>query len=86
MNRAQANPSDLRRFARDLRATRQEVTELVKRLERQSNGLDWDDGVKRKVDEDVRATGKALMKFVARLDEHAREVEKKAGQLESYLR
>jgi hypothetical protein len=86
MTRANANPAHIKQFARELRTTGQEVRQLVKTLERRLQSLDWDDEVKRRVDADIKATSKALVAFVARLDEQARQIERKAAILESYTR
>jgi ABC-type transporter Mla subunit MlaD len=86
MSRAEANPAHLRQFARELRSTREEIRQLVKSLERRLTSLDWDDDVKRRIDADVRTTAKGLVSFTDRLDQQAREVERKAAVLEQYTR
>lgn len=80
-----ANPADLRRFAKDLRSTRQEIEALAKRLTRTLQSLDWSDQVKTRIEGDVRQVTSGLSKFSSRLDDHAKQVEKKAGDLERFL-
>jgi len=82
---AHADPEDLKRFAKQLRDTRQQVDQLGKGLKRTMASLDWNDAVKRKVDGDVSAVVKGLERFGSQLDEHAREVERKASELRTYL-
>lgn len=79
-----ANPADLRRFAKELKNTRTEIEALAKKLTRTMGSLDWKDSVKTRIEGDVRQVTSGLSKFTARLDDHAKQVEKKAADLERY--
>jgi uncharacterized protein YukE len=85
MARAQASPDALRQFAKDLRRAQEDVRSLTKNLERRMSALDWEDDVKRHLEGDVRAVGKGLLRFVGQLDGYAKQIERKAADLERYL-
>lgn len=79
-----ASPSDLRRFAKELRTSKQEIEAATKRLTRVLQSLDWNDQVKQRIEGDVQQVASGIAKFGSRLDDHARTVEKKAADLERY--
>jgi hypothetical protein len=84
---AHGNPADLRRFASELRRAGEQVRQLSRSLQRTLNALDWNDDVRRRIEADVKVATKGMEKFAERLsEEHARQVEKKAQDLETYLR
>ena len=85
MARAQADPDDLRRYARDLRQVQDDVRDLVRLLDQRMDALDWDDDVRRRVADDVQGVGKGLVQFINRLDDYAKQVDIKAADLEKYL-
>ena len=82
---AHGNPEDLRRFAKQLRDTRTEVSTLGRGLKRTLSSIDWNDRVKLKIDADVNGVIGGLERFAGQLDEHAREVDRKAAELGQYL-
>jgi len=82
---AHGNPEDLKKFAKQLRDTKAAVSGLGRDLSRTLASIDWNDSVKTKIDSDVTAVIKGLEKFGAKLDEHAKEVDRKAGKLKEYL-
>ena len=79
-----ANPSDLRRFAKELRTARQEIDGMSKRLSRTLSSMDWKDQVKDRIESDVRQATSGLSKLSSRLEDHAKVVDKKAADLERY--
>lgn len=84
MANVHANPDDLRRFARELRTTRSEIETLTSRLSKTLASLDWKDQVRSKIEDDVRQLTSGLNKFSARLDDHAKQVDRKASDLDRY--
>ncbi len=82
---AHGNPDDLKRFAKQLRDTRSEVSTLGRDLKRTLSSIDWNDKVKQKIDADINAVVGGLERFAGKLDEHAKEVDRKAADLGKYL-
>lgn len=83
---AHGNPDELKRFAKQLRDTRSQVSTLGRDLKRTLSSIDWNDKVKQKIDADVNAVVSGLERFGAKLDEHAKDVDRKAAELSQYLR
>lgn len=82
---AHGNPEDLKRFAKQLRSTSESVSSLGKNLKKSLSGIDWNDSVKVKIDSDVSAAVSGMEKFARKLDEHAKQVDRKAAELQRYL-
>ncbi len=82
---AHGNPDELKKFAKQLRDTRTQVSQLGRELKRTLSSIDWDDKVKQKIDADVKGVVGGLEKFAGKLDEHAKDVDRKASDLSKYL-
>lgn len=86
MNRVHASPEDLERFARRLRGIQDDVERFNRELERTLETIDWRDGVKDRIDNDVRQAVQGMRRFSHALGEHSREVDSKARTLREFLR
>ncbi len=87
MAKAQVDPAELRRFARDLKRFSTELEGLMTGLHARMMGLEktWRDQEQRKFAEELSQTMKTLGRFVASSDEHVSFLVRKAGLIEEYL-
>jgi hypothetical protein len=81
-----ANPEDLRRFARSLRQFKSDVEGKLGALNSQFRGLTWSDDQQRRFAQEWDRTSKSLRSFLQQVDSHAPYLERKARQLDEFLR
>ncbi len=87
MAKAHVDPSELRRFARDLSRFNTELQSLVAGLRSRLRELDktWQDQEQRKFAEEFEQTMKALARFSGATDQHVNFLQQRAGHIEDYL-
>ena len=87
MAKAHVDPTELRRFARDLTRFSNELQALMSGLHARMRGLEktWRDQEQRKFAEEFERTMKTLARFIESTDEHATFLQKRAGHIEEYL-
>ncbi|WP_437770467.1 hypothetical protein [Arthrobacter sp. KNU40] len=85
MSTVHANPDDLQRFAKQVRETEKQIGDLKRKVEATLRSLDWDDPVKRRVDEQLGTILRTITTASQKLDGQAREIDKKAQQLRVFL-
>jgi WXG100 family type VII secretion target len=88
MSKANVDPTELRRFANDLKRFTVELEGLMGQLHSRMAGLEatWRDQEQRKFAESFAQTAKSLSTFVEAATEHAGFLNKKAALVEQYLR
>lgn len=88
MAKANVDPAELRRFARDLVRFNNDLQGLVSGLNGKLRTLEqtWRDQEQRKFSESFDATVKVLGKFVDDSQQHASFLAKKAEVVEEYLK
>ena len=88
MSKANVDPTELRRFAQDLKRFTTEIESLVGQLHSRMNSLEgsWRDQEQKKFSEAFAQTAKALAGFVEAAGEHAAFLNKKAAVIDQYLR
>ena len=87
MAKADVDPAELRRFARDLKRFSNDLQSLVTGLNMRMRELEksWRDQEQRKFATELETTTKAMGKFVELSDEHVIFLNKKASLIEDYL-
>jgi L-lactate utilization protein LutC len=85
MSTVHANPDDLQRFAKLVRETEKQIDDLKKKINTTMRSLDWDDPVKRRIDQSLSSILSSISTQSKQLDAQAREIEKKAQQLRVFL-
>lgn len=87
MNRANVDPGELRRFARDLSRFNSELENLMGGLHSRLTGLErtWNDQEQHKFTEEFDQTMKMLARFLESSHRHVSFLTKKAGHIEDYL-
>lgn len=87
MAKANVDPAELRRFARDLKKFTTELQGLTTGLAARLRNLEraWQDQEQRKFSEDFEQTIKTLSRFVTSSDEYITYLGKKASHIEEYL-
>lgn len=88
MAKAHVDPSELRRFARDLKRFNNDLQTLLGGLHARMLGLEksWRDQEQHKFAEEFDRTMKTLSGFLKASEQHAAFLQKKAGHIEEYLR
>jgi WXG100 family type VII secretion target len=88
MAKADVDPAELRRFARDLKKFSSDLQALVGALNMRMRELEksWRDQEQRKFSEELEKTTRAMGRFVELSDEHVTFLNRKAGLIEEYLR
>ncbi len=88
MSKAHVDPSELRRFAQDLKRFTAEIEGLVSQMHSRMSSLEasWRDQEEKKFAEAFSQTAKALAVFVEAANEHTMFLNKKAAIIEQYLR
>jgi len=87
MAKADVDPAELQRFARELTRFSSELESLINRLHARMQGLQqsWRDQEQRKFEEEFNQTIKALSRFMESSNKHAAFLVKKAKHIEDYL-
>ena len=87
MAKANVDPGELRRFARDLNRFNSELETLLGGLHSRLQGLEktWQDQEQRKFTEEFERTIKALKRFLDSSGRHASFLMNKARIIEEYL-
>lgn len=87
MAKADVDPAELRRFARDLSRFSGEVQTLMSGLQVRLHDVQrtWRDQEQRKFTEEFEQTMKTLGRFLQSADQHVSFLVKKAGYIEDYL-
>lgn len=87
MARAHVDPTELRRFARDLNRFSSELQNLMSGLHTRMLALEktWRDQEQRKFTQEFEQTMKTLARFLEASDRHVSFLVKKAGHIEDYL-
>ena len=88
MAKANVDPAEMRRFARDLKRFNTELQTLVGSLHARMSNLEksWRDQEQRRFAEEFEQTMKTLQRFLKTSDEHATFLNRKAEHIEEYLR
>ena len=87
MATAHVDPSELRRFARDLARFSRELQALMSGLHASLRGLEktWRDQEQRKFTEEFEQTMKTLGRFLESTEQHIAFLQKRASHIEDYL-
>ena len=87
MAKAHVDPTELRRFARDLTRFNTELQALVAGLRSRLRELDktWQDQEQRKFAEEFEQTMKAFSRFSGSTEQHIAFLQQRAGHIEDYL-
>jgi len=88
MARANVDPAELRRFARDLSRFRNELQEMMAALHARAQDLatSWRDQEQRKFTEEMELAIKTLSRFLESAGRHVAFLNKKASHVEEYLK
>ncbi len=88
MSKVHADPAELRRFAHDLARFSGDMRTMLAAMNARMHALEqaWQDQEQRKFSAGFEETTRAMAKFLAATEEHARFVAKKAELIEAYLR
>jgi uncharacterized protein YukE len=88
MGKANVDPAELRRFARDLSSFNTELESLMAGLHSRLMGLEktWHDQEQRKFTEEFDRTLKTLGRFLDSSNQHVATLVSKARHVEDYLR
>ncbi len=86
MSSVDADPADLRRFAQQLRQFKSDVEGQLGRLNGQLGGMHWSDAQQRRFASEWEQSARSMRGFLASIDQHVPYLERKAKQLEDYLR
>ena len=87
MAKANVDPAELRRFARDLNRFNSDLEALMSGLQTRLHGLEksWMDQEQRRFTQEFEQTVKALSRFLESSTQHASFLMKKARHIEDYL-
>lgn len=87
MAKANVDPDELRRFARDLKRFNVEMQSLMSAMHARLHGLEnsWRDQEHRKFAEEHAQAMKRLVQFMEVSDQHVQFLNRKAGHIEEYL-
>ncbi len=88
MARANVDPAELRRFAKDLSRFCSELQTMMSALHARGQGLasSWRDQEQRKFTEEMDQAIKTLGRFLESATQHAGFLNKKAAHVEEYLK
>jgi len=88
MPKAHVDPTELRRFARDLTRFNAELQALVAGLRSRMRELDktWQDQEQRRFAEEFEQTVKGVSRFTGATEQHIQFLQQRAGHIEEYLR
>ncbi len=87
MAKANVDPAELRRFARDLNRFNSDLEALMGALQTRLHGLEksWMDQEQKRFTQEFEQTVKALSRFLESSAQHASFLLKKARHIEDYL-
>ncbi len=87
MAKANVDPSELRRFARDLNRFNADLESLMAGLQTRLRGLEksWMDQEQKRFTQEFEQTMKALARFLDASTQHSAFLAKKARHIEDYL-
>ena len=87
MAKANVDPAELRRFARDLNRFNTDLESLMAGLQTRLRGLEksWTDQEQKKFTQEFEMTMKALARFLEASTQHSAFLAKKARHIEDYL-
>jgi len=87
MARANVDPTELRRFARDLSRFNSELADLLNALHTKAAALEktWNDQEQRRFMQEFEQATKVLTRFLQSSEQYVRFLIKKAGHIEDYL-
>ena len=87
MAKANVDPAELRRFARDLNRFNAELESLMAGLQTRLRGLEksWMDQEQKRFTQEFEQTMKALARFLDASTQHSAFLAKKARHIEDYL-
>jgi len=87
MAKANVDPAELRRFARDLSRFNSDLETLMTGLQARLHGLErsWMDQEQRRFAQEFETTTKALKRFLETSGQHVSFLMKKAVHIEDYL-
>ena len=88
MARANVDPAELRRFARDLSRFSSELETMLAGLHARAQDLatSWRDQEQHKFSEEMEQAVKALNRFLESASRHVAFLNRKAGHVEEYLK
>ena len=88
MAQANVDPSELRRFAKDLKRFNQDLQALVGGIHTKMRNLEttWRDQEQRKFADSFTDTVRVMARFVEASEQHVAFIEKKATLAEEYLK
>ena len=86
MPRVDADPAELRRTAQQLRRFKSDVESQLGRASGRVSAMRGGDPQQRKFAEEWEKTARAMRALLTSIDSHAPYLERKAQQLEDYLR
>lgn len=88
MAKANVDPADLRRFARDLVHFREEVQTLMSGLQGKLRNLEttWRDEQQQRFSEEFQRTLAQLRRFLEASEQHIGLLRQRAGHIEEYLK
>lgn len=86
MAKVDADPADLRRFAQQLRQFKSDVESQLNRLSGQLNGMQGSDAQQQRFRGEWEKSANSMRRFLSSIDQHSPYLERKAKQLEEYLR
>lgn len=84
-NRANANPQDLKQFAKDLQRFEDQVKQEIKALRNRYQRLDWSDRERQRFDADFNQLCKGIDASMRSNPEMQKLLNRKASDLERYL-
>lgn len=87
MAKANVDPAELRRFARDMHRFNSDLQTMMSSLHARSQRLagSWQDQEQQKFAEELDRTMKQLQRFMASSEDHTKFLLRKATQIEAYL-
>ncbi|RMF76386.1 MAG: WXG100 family type VII secretion target [Planctomycetota bacterium] len=87
MAKAHVDPAELRKFARELNRTGQDVQTLMMNLHAKLRELQktWRDQQQQRFAEEFEQTIKTLRKFLESSERHVAYLQQRAGHIEEYL-
>lgn len=87
MAKVNANPEDIKRFARDLHRFNHDLTSLLQGINGKMHMLEgsWQDQEQQKFQEQFQQANNVLLRFIESSDQHVKFLMRKAQHIENYL-